>query len=305
MTTPADACPAGFICPGTEQLSSRCTVAHARAFCKSAKHATGTYQAVPCNLSQLLQSNPLAALTVDGTTAAQLVYGKGMPAGGLYCPGTSPAGACPVSMLASALICSGCVNCIALQSIALAVCSVWIVQIAAANWHERRTLLNICCCVHALLLVALCPPGLLETCSRCSKPHETTATGSKAACCSQRLCQAKRASQLCRHSNSAAGWLVLPGPLDHPDMPGRAVLPTTVRRSLAMFLAQSLPNRLCSSLHLMGCLHRRHHLAPCPGAAVAAAAGLDFVPKAAAPAAVSAASHCQQAVNFLRETGRV
>ena len=34
---------------------------------------------------------------MDGSSVAQLVYGKGMPAGGLYCPGTTPGGPCPVS----------------------------------------------------------------------------------------------------------------------------------------------------------------------------------------------------------------
>ena len=52
---------------------------------------------VSCDFYSLLQSSPSTALSLDGTTVAQLVYGKGMPAGGLYCPGSSPAGPCPVS----------------------------------------------------------------------------------------------------------------------------------------------------------------------------------------------------------------
>ena len=60
-------------------------------------HAVGNGYQVSCNVLDLLTTNPSAVLTHDGTTAAQLVYGKGMPAGGLYCPGTVPAGPCPVS----------------------------------------------------------------------------------------------------------------------------------------------------------------------------------------------------------------
>ncbi|DBA93014.1 TPA: hypothetical protein ACH3X2_003355 [Trebouxia sp. C0005] len=50
---------------------------------------------ISCDIFSLLQHDPLAPLSADGTTAAQLVFGKGMPAGGLFCPGTSPAGPCP------------------------------------------------------------------------------------------------------------------------------------------------------------------------------------------------------------------
>lgn len=60
-------------------------------------HALGNGYQVSCNVLDLLSTNPLAVLTYGGTTAAQLVYGKGMPAGGLYCPGTIAAGPCPVS----------------------------------------------------------------------------------------------------------------------------------------------------------------------------------------------------------------
>ena len=56
---------------------------------------------ISCDISSLLQHNPLAQLSADGITAAQLVYGKGMPAGGLFCPGTSPSGPCPVSTLST------------------------------------------------------------------------------------------------------------------------------------------------------------------------------------------------------------
>lgn len=58
--------------------------------------AAGGAFTVSCDIYNLLQANPLASLSVDGTTAAQLVFGKGMPAGGLFCPGSSPAGPCPV-----------------------------------------------------------------------------------------------------------------------------------------------------------------------------------------------------------------
>ena len=70
---------------------------------------------VSCDVYSLLQKNPLAPLAVDGTTVAQLVYGKGMPAGGLYCPGTSPAGPCPVST-------QPYTNCCALPLSALGIC---------------------------------------------------------------------------------------------------------------------------------------------------------------------------------------
>ena len=59
--------------------------------------AAGGASNISCDVYSLLQNNPLAAIAADGTTIAQLVYGKGLPAGGLYCPGTAPAGACPVS----------------------------------------------------------------------------------------------------------------------------------------------------------------------------------------------------------------
>ncbi len=63
--------------------------------------AVGGAAVISCDISSLLQRNPLTPLSADGTTAAQLVYGKGMPAGGLFCPGTSPAGPCPVSVLST------------------------------------------------------------------------------------------------------------------------------------------------------------------------------------------------------------
>ena len=59
---------------------------------------------ISCDISSLLQHNPLAQLSADGITAAQLVYGKGMPAGGLFCPGDSPAGPCPVSTFSTTVM---------------------------------------------------------------------------------------------------------------------------------------------------------------------------------------------------------